>query len=433
MPQVLALVAVGGLVASGKSSVSRAVAEALGAERVEADGLRAALLGVAGGDPAAHESLWERSAHPLTAEEVYGELLRRAERSLAAGRPVVLDACFPRESLRERARSMARRHGCRFLFVECRAGAATLRARLAERSPGDGGAAWREIAAELAERWEPVGSLAPDEHLCLDTERPLEEAIAAVRAQLARRPDPPVRPAGVTFDCWNTLIVERSWQAAHARRVEALERAAREAGRPVSPGEAATAFDAAWERHMRLWSEGLHSGAPEVARWSLASLGVRGAGKALDHLVETFQEACHSSRVEALEGARETLRELARAGVRRALVCDTGLTPGRVVRRLLRHTGLLEDLEVQVFSDEVGFPKPDPRTFRAALEPLGLDPRQSLHVGDLRRTDVAGARGLGMGSVRIRAIHDDHSALPEADFVVGSHAELQALLRERLG
>jgi FMN phosphatase YigB (HAD superfamily) len=76
----------------------------------------------------------------------------------------------------------------------------------------------------------------------------------------------------------------------------------------------------------------------------------------------------------------------------------------------------------------VGVPKPHPRTFQAALEPLGVAPARALHVGDLRRTDVAGARELGMVAVRIRARHDDRSALPEADFVVDSHAELRALL-----
>ena len=49
-------------------------------------------------------------------------------------------------------------------------------------------------------------------------------------------------------------------------------------------------------------------------------------------------------------------------------------------------------------------------------------------MGDLRRTDVAGARALGMRSVRIRARHDDTSELPDADHVVDSHAELAALL-----
>jgi FMN phosphatase YigB (HAD superfamily) len=48
-------------------------------------------------------------------------------------------------------------------------------------------------------------------------------------------------------------------------------------------------------------------------------------------------------------------------------------------------------------------------------------------VGDLRRTDVAGARAAGLGSVRIRQHHDDLSEHPDADHVVESHAELRGL------
>jgi len=99
-----------------------------------------------------------------------------------------------------------------------------------------------------------------------------------------------------------------------------------------------------------------------------------------------------------------------------------------VVRRLLDGLGLLDHLAVQSFSDEVGFPKPDHRPFLAAIEPLGVSPLDVVHVGDLKRTDVAGARALGMRSVRIRARHDDASEGPEADRVVDSHADLAALL-----
>jgi putative hydrolase of the HAD superfamily len=109
-------------------------------------------------------------------------------------------------------------------------------------------------------------------------------------------------------------------------------------------------------------------------------------------------------------------------------VCDTGVTPGPVVRRHLDALGLLAPLGVQIFSDEVGFPKPDPRAFRAALAPFGCAPGRAVHVGDLRRTDIAGARALGMRSVRIAAHHDDASNLPEADAVAASHAELRSLL-----
>jgi FMN phosphatase YigB (HAD superfamily) len=119
--------------------------------------------------------------------------------------------------------------------------------------------------------------------------------------------------------------------------------------------------------------------------------------------------------------------------VRLGMICDTGLTPGRVVRRLLHQLGLLTYFDVCVFSDEVGVPKPDPRIFHTALDALAADASHAAHVGDLLRTDVAGARGVGMTSIRIRAVYDDPSGQPEADLLTDSHAQLQQIFEPALG
>jgi putative hydrolase of the HAD superfamily len=148
--------------------------------------------------------------------------------------------------------------------------------------------------------------------------------------------------------------------------------------------------------------------------------------------------------VHAIDGARELLEALRAAGVRTALICDTGFSPGRVVRQLLARVGMLEQLEVHVFSDEVGAPKPHPRPFRAALDALGVPAEGALHVGDLRRSDIAGALAAGMRAVRFRGRNDDREPArstadvlgcqdagcqpacpqPEADTVVASYDEL---------
>lgn len=231
-------------------------------------------------------------------------------------------------------------------------------------------------------------------------------------------------PEAVTFDCWDTLLYEADWTHAHARRVGALHEAAVEGGHRATREQVGAAFDVAWQRHMNLWRREQASGAVEIAAWALEILKIEPAGIAYEHLVSHWQEASHTGRVLPLAGARETLAALRRRGVRTALVCDTGLTPGRVVRQHLERHGLLEHLEVQAFSDEVGAPKPRPEIFHAALEPLVVTAERCVHVGDLKRTDVAGARNVGMRSVRITDRHDDTSHLAEADGVVASHADL---------
>lgn len=231
----------------------------------------------------------------------------------------------------------------------------------------------------------------------------------------------------VTFDCWGTLLYEPDPMRSFGPRVEAVVETVTRAGTAIETEAARSALDIAWRKHVTLWEQGQASGAAEIAGWALAALGLP-APELAEQLGQRLGSASLGSEVIALDGARDALARLADAGIRRALVCDTGFTPGHAIRELLDRQGLLEHLEVCIFSDEAGVPKPHPSVFQAALEPLGARPEDSAHVGDLRRTDIAGARAFGMRSIRIRWHHDDQSDHEEADAVVDSHAHMLELM-----
>ncbi len=234
-----------------------------------------------------------------------------------------------------------------------------------------------------------------------------------------------------TFDCWNTLIRERDFATARAQRLAALRDAVARHGRPLDADALEAALSGAHRRHIDLWCAGVGSGSREMAAWALAAAGIEDVAAAAA-LGRDFEDAGLAGEIDPLPGAGETLERLASAGVRIALVCDTGFSPGRVVRQLLARTGLLSFLEAQVFSDEVGVPKPHARMFEAALEPLGAAPATAAHIGDLRPTDVAGGRAFGMNTLRIRAAYDDCSDHPDADAIVDSHGDLLAWLLDRM-
>lgn len=239
------------------------------------------------------------------------------------------------------------------------------------------------------------------------------------------------RLRAVTFDCWNTLLRERDFTVARGLRATALAEVAARHGAAVSDAAAHEALRSAFDRHIALWVRGIGSGAPEIAGWALESLGVSDR-EAARRLAPVLEEASLAGACDALPGAGEALEALRRDGVRVALICDTGMSPGRVVRRLLDRAGLLSQLEILVFSNEVGVPKPHRSMFEAALGPLGVDAADAVHVGDLRRTDVQGGRGVGMGTVRIRAAFDDPEPFPEADAVIDAHADLASALERWL-
>lgn len=261
---------------------------------------------------------------------------------------------------------------------------------------------------------------------------------------MTTRSSPLHRPHTVTFDCWSTLLYEggsRTGAGARARLVADFT------GR--DPEAITTAFGAAWRRHQVEWHRRTVFDGRAMTRSALESLGVELSAGRFDELVSTLEEEILGHEIRAIDGAVRALERLAARGVRRGLICDTGFTPGRIVRRLLDRAGLLPLLEVTVFSEEVGVPKPDVRAFDTALAALGVPAAGAVHVGDLRRSDIAGALGSSMGAVRFAGHHDDDDdgagkaagvidcvaagcsppcPRPEADAVIRSYAELCPLL-----
>jgi FMN phosphatase YigB (HAD superfamily) len=222
----------------------------------------------------------------------------------------------------------------------------------------------------------------------------------------------------VTYDCWGTLLADRDWEGAMEIRRRALCRAV-----GVSDEEGAALLERAWARHDEAWKQVETFGPGRMAGYCLEASGVSD-DDAIAALTREFEEASLVAGVAAVDGALKTLETLARNGIGLALVCDTGFTPGRIVRRLLQEEGLIDYLEVLCFSDEVGVPKPGFDIFAKALAGLGVRPPQAVHIGDLKRTDIAGARDFGMHAVRFRGVHDDKSDFPEAELVLDRHEQL---------
>lgn len=222
----------------------------------------------------------------------------------------------------------------------------------------------------------------------------------------------------VTYDCWGTLLMDRDFEGAMRKRVSALR-----ASVDMSEADAEALIQEAWARHDEAWKQIETFGPGRMAAYCLEAKGIFD-DDAIAELTREFEEASLEAGVVAVEGAEAALDALASNNFRLALICDTGFTPGRVVQRLLDEAGLSGYLEALVFSDEVGMPKPGNDIFAKALAELGVRPPEALHVGDLRRTDVAGARDIGMHAARFRGVHDDRSDATEAEIILDRHDQI---------
>jgi putative hydrolase of the HAD superfamily len=63
--------------------------------------------------------------------------------------------------------------------------------------------------------------------------------------------------------------------------------------------------------------------------------------------------------------------------------------------------GLANWLKLKIISKDVGFTKPHPEIFQAALKKVGVKPAEAIYVGDQYEIDVIGANGVGMRGILI--------------------------------
>jgi HAD superfamily hydrolase (TIGR01549 family) len=152
----------------------------------------------------------------------------------------------------------------------------------------------------------------------------------------------------------------------------------------------------------------------------------------MDEATEIKDATGTTLEAQLIPGMADLLQDLARRGVRLALVADSRPnTPPNV----LRQHGLLDLFEVLAISEVVDAIKPDPRIFELALNALQV-PREDYGrvamVGNHLERDIAGANRLGMVSIffhwneRRRTTPQTEDEQP--DHTVRSASELRALL-----
>jgi FMN phosphatase YigB (HAD superfamily) len=227
----------------------------------------------------------------------------------------------------------------------------------------------------------------------------------------------------VTFDFWNTIARVPSGAMTEARQRAVA--AACESGEVEVEAELLISsleqVGLDWERS---WAAGRHLHPREAAGSLVRALGAEGAAR--DMVAEAFLGAGREVELELAPDIVSTLGALRARGIRLGIVCDVGFSGGELLRELLDREDLLSHFSGWAFSDEVGHYKPAPQIFEAALSALDAEPGRAMHVGDLRRTDVAGAAAHGMRTIRYRGMNDegDADSGPEAEFVVDSHRDL---------
>ena len=240
----------------------------------------------------------------------------------------------------------------------------------------------------------------------------------------------------VTFDLWDTVFVDDSDEPKRLRQglppkpVERRELVHRFLSRhaPTDRALVDCAYDTTDSAFRHLWRHQHVTWPVEIRlRVLLAGLKRELPEDELKELVRLHEEMELRIRPELVPGVAETLEALRRRFTL-AVVSDAIFTPGRALRELLAGYGLRNYFSAFVFSDEVGFSKPAPETFRRAAQLTSCRLDEIVHIGDREHNDIAGAKDAGCRAVLFTGVVDRDSSHTRADAVCRDFTDLPAII-----
>lgn len=230
----------------------------------------------------------------------------------------------------------------------------------------------------------------------------------------------------VTFDCWNTLILENGGLSG---KIKAYIQGVLAKNSVLLSDEAIDTIFAdelvLFENHVLCHRKTQNARDRAESLFRLA--GIELPEEQLLRVAHDCDHMALEARPPVVPGASAVLETLS-GSYTLGLICNTGFHGSTTLREILSGHALLPHFRHLAFSDESGVAKPHVRIFQEALEHLGCHPEEAAHVGDSEPADVAGAKHTGMYSILFSGVSDRFREDNSADAVIGSFDELPGVL-----
>jgi predicted kinase len=180
------VVVIFGMMGTGKTTLARALGEALGWPVVHSDALRKTLAGLTPTTPTPMEfgkGIYDEDFSRRT----YAEMRRQAGEHLAGGRSVILDGSYKRAPERELVQQLAQENGATAVFLYCACPLEVVRQRLDIRAqdPESISDGREEILEAQAKDFDPVDFGLPD-FWGINTGKEMPEVLEKVKFLLER-------------------------------------------------------------------------------------------------------------------------------------------------------------------------------------------------------------------------------------------------------
>lgn len=238
----------------------------------------------------------------------------------------------------------------------------------------------------------------------------------------------------ITFDLWNTLISNTPEDARRFKRLrtKGIIEAFLSKGIKISEEKVGKALDLCFKKCWDLWGENIDCSSQDqiqILTDFLPNFDENLTPDLLKRMEEAYTESVLKSPSDLVEGSVEILKYLKNEKYKLGLICNTGRSPGKVLRKLMEHYQVLGYFDVLSFSDELRIRKPDPEIFLFTLKNLKSSPSNSIHIGDELQTDVKGAREAGMIAVHFNKTSSHHQEIQPA-YCIRELTEIKKIVEE---
>lgn len=221
----------------------------------------------------------------------------------------------------------------------------------------------------------------------------------------------------ITIDFWNTLYDSSGGEGRNHDRYETILRNADRLGIQVESHAVKAAQKDAWEHFNVVWrNEQRTPSTRSMVEYFWKQLNIPADEQAVQEVTLAFEEGILKHPPALLPGVAEALGILSKRYYL-ALISDTAFSPGRVLKRVMENDGIAQYFQAFSFSDETGVSKPHSRAYEVALANCAFQATECVHVGDIERTDIVGAKNYGMKAILFAGdphgrMNDEHKDQP---------------------
>ena len=235
----------------------------------------------------------------------------------------------------------------------------------------------------------------------------------------------------ITFDFWQTLYADsdKNWRKRQAIRVKRCHTYLSNCGYTCTLTDVEFGLEEAYNLVSSLWHKHRGISVKRCMERFAEVLQLQLQDADLDQLIECLGAAFLEAPPIIMPYVKPVITRLSKS-YPLGIISDSALTPGSFARKLMERDGILQFFTAFTFSDETDYTKPQVVQFHSTLAELNAKPAEAVHIGDIFRTDIVGAKNAGMKAIRFAGFNKGEGDDTLSDAVVDDYRKLETTIAE---